>query len=60
MMDVLFSIFPRRSSKHSSVVEHCSDGVVWTACHNMSPELIASSATSTAGIASAVALPQFS
>jgi len=55
--NLLFSMFPREL-KAFGVMETRADGVVWTSCHNMNPEMmILMPLASMAGMASAVAVP---
>jgi hypothetical protein len=55
--DLLFSMFPREL-KAFGVMETRADGVVWTSCHNMSPEMmVLMPLASVAGMAAAVAIP---
>ncbi len=56
-MQFMLSLFPK-DLRAFSVVQRGADGVVWTVCHNVSPELIVLlPVASVAGIASAVAIP---
>jgi len=55
--DFVFSIFPKELKAYS-VFEYRPDGVVWTTCHNLNPELmLLLPAVSLAGIAAAIAVP---
>ncbi|MCX6564963.1 MAG: type II secretion system protein GspG [Candidatus Aminicenantes bacterium] len=55
--DILFSMFPREL-KAFGVMESRADGVVWTSCHNMNPEMmVLMPLASVAGVAAAVAAP---